>query len=53
LPVQGDCTYIGDVNNGNFVSILEPLGRYGKITGENLVKVQISYLEDEKRKEKQ
>jgi hypothetical protein len=34
LPLQGDNTDIGDVNNDNFVRILELLGRYGGITTE-------------------
>jgi len=32
LPFQGDSTKIGDVNNGNFVGILELLGHYDEIT---------------------
>jgi hypothetical protein len=35
------------VNNGNFIAILELLGRYDEITREHSAKLQRSQLEDE------
>ncbi|XP_025408958.1 zinc finger MYM-type protein 1-like [Sipha flava] len=40
LPFQGSSTKIGNVNNGNFLGILELLGRYDEITRGHLAYVK-------------
>lgn len=45
LPFQGDNTKIGDVHNGNFLGVLELLGKYDEVTREHLAKVKAKQLE--------
>lgn len=40
LPFQGSSTKIGEVNNGNFLGILELLGRYDEVTRDHLAIVE-------------
>jgi len=40
LPFQGSSTKIGEVNNGNFLGILELLGRYDEVTRDHLATVE-------------
>ncbi|XP_066950611.1 zinc finger MYM-type protein 1-like [Macrobrachium rosenbergii] len=45
LPFQGDNNVIGDPRNGNFLGILELLGKYDRITHEHLAKVKKAQTE--------
>lgn len=47
LPFQGSSTKIGDVNNGNFLGVLELLGHYDEVTREHLSYVQKHQSEGE------
>ncbi|XP_026818974.1 uncharacterized protein LOC113557605 [Rhopalosiphum maidis] len=40
LPFQGSSTKIGEVNNGNFLGILEFFGRYDEVTRDHLATVE-------------
>jgi len=52
LPFHGYGTEIGDVSNGNFLGILDLLGRNDEITRGHIGRVQRSRLKDETMKGK-
>lgn len=51
LPFQGSSTKIGEVNNGNFLGILELLGRYDEVTRDHLATVEKYQNKGESMKE--
>lgn len=44
LAFQGENTQIGDVHNGNFLGVLELIGKYDEVTREHLAKVKENQL---------
>ncbi|KAL4127224.1 hypothetical protein QTP88_011414 [Uroleucon formosanum] len=50
LSFQGDNSTIGDIHNGNFLGVLELLGKYDEITREHLTMVKQSQIKGESMK---
>jgi len=52
LRYQGSRSNIGEVNNGNFLGILELLGRYDEVTRDHLATVKKYQIKGESMKGK-